>query len=117
MDQMPTDFPDDANGDALRRLQKNGDALVKLRDVDFTVVFATEELAREFAEKFGQLGHKVSVTKSNCVPDLPWDVLVVNHMVPSYDEITRFEEALQGTADNLGGRNDGWGCINQKDVS
>jgi Regulator of ribonuclease activity B len=108
---MPTDFPEDGNGDALRRLQKDGDALVKPRDVDFTVVFATEALAREFAENFERLGHKVSIKNSNCVPDLPWDVLVVNHMVPSYDAINQFEDKLQGIADDLGGRNDGWGCI------
>ena len=110
----PLDFPDDENGDVLRRLQKNGDNLAKPRDVDFTVVFANEESAQEFAEHFIRHGYKVSVGNSNCVPDLPWDVVVTKHMVPSHNEITQTEETLQDIADGLGGRNDGWGCFSQK---
>jgi hypothetical protein len=108
------DFPDDENGDVLRRLQKNGDNLTMPRDVDFSVVFATEESAQKFAEYFVRCAYKVSVTNSNCVPDLPWDVVVTKHMVPSHNEITEAEETLQDIAEGLGGRNDGWGCISQK---
>jgi hypothetical protein len=110
------DLPDDENGDVLRRLQKNGDDLSKPRDVDFTVVFATEESAQEFAQHFVRHRYKVSVANSNCVPDLPWDVVVTKHMVPSHSGITEFEEALQDIAEGLGGRNDGWGCFSQKDT-
>ncbi len=110
---MKVDFPDDENGDVLRRLQEKGDLLAKPRDIDFTVVFATEKSAQKFAGHFRQLGYKCSATMSNCKPDLPWDVLIVNHMVPSHSEITKFEEELQVVADVLGGCNDGWGCITQ----
>jgi hypothetical protein len=109
----PFDFPNDDNGDVLRRLQRNGDNLTKPRDVDFTVVFATEESAQEFAERFLRHGYKVSVRNSNCVQDLPWDAVVKKHMVPSHSGITQFEEELQEIAESLGGRNDGWGCISQ----
>ena len=107
------DFPDDDNGDVLRRLQKNGDNLTKPRDVDFTVVFATQESAQEFAEHFLRHGYKVSVRNSNCVQDLPWDAVVKKNMVPSHSGITQFEEELQEIAEGLGGRNDGWGCSSQ----
>jgi len=51
---QPMTFPNDANGDALRRLQRDGDPdpLTQPRDVDFTVVFATETAAKEFAARF-----------------------------------------------------------------
>jgi hypothetical protein len=117
MDQAPTVFPDDENGDVLRRMQRNGDDFSKARDIDFTVVFGVEDSAQKFAGYFGRLGHRVSVSNSNCVPDLPWDVIVVNHMLLSHSGITEFEETLQHAAAQLGGRNDGWGCLNQKDVS
>ncbi len=109
----PFDFPDDDNGDVLRRLQKNGDNLTESRVVDFTVVFATEESAQEFAEHFLRHGYKVSVRNSNCVQDLPWDAVVEKNMVPSHGGITQFEEELQEIAEGLGGRNDGWGCFSQ----
>jgi hypothetical protein len=107
------DFPDDENGDVLRRLQKDGDDLAKLREVNFTVVFATEKPAQEFGEHFVRRGYKISIEKSNCVPDMPWDVVVTRHMAPSHSGITQFEEELQEIAEGLGGRNDGWGCFSQ----
>ena len=109
---IPFDFPADENGDVLRRLQKNGDNLAKPRDVDFTVVFPTEESAQKFAEHFIR-DYRLSVRNSNCIQHLPWDVVVTKHMVPSHRGITEFEEALQEVAEGLGGRNDGWGCFSQ----
>ncbi len=109
----PFDFPHDDNEDVLRRLQKNGDDLAKPRDVDFTVVFAIEEAAQEFAEYFVNHGYKVSISNSGCLADLPCDVVVTKHMVPSHSGITQFEEELQKIAEGLGGRNDGWGCFSQ----
>lgn len=115
MDATLLDFPEDDNGDVLRRMQRNGDTLTISRDVDFTVVFVIEDAAREFAKVFGERGYRVSVTESGCKPDLPWDVLVVRDIVPTHAGITEFENELQEVAEGLGGLNDGWGCINQKD--
>jgi hypothetical protein len=119
MNWKPSEFPNDANGDALRRLQRDGDDLTQVRGIDFTVVFPTANTAEQFAEYFRNLGHKVTVENSNCVPELPWDVIVVHCMVPSYEGITVFEESLQRVADTLGGRNDGWGCfaVNDKFIN
>ena len=114
MTTEPRDLPNDDTGDALRRLLNDGDDLNKARDVDFTVVFPTEETACQFAEHFRQLGHGVSVTNSNCVPELPWDVIVVHHIAPSHERITAIEESLQLVANGVGGRNDGWGCFANK---
>ena len=112
---MTAEFPNDENGDVLRRMQENGDDLSQPRTVEFTVVFASESSAEEFADHFRRLGHIVSVRQSNCVPDLPWDVVVENDMLPSHEGITQFEKELERSASGLGGRNDGWGCFVQKD--
>jgi Regulator of ribonuclease activity B len=42
-------YPDDANGDALRRMAAQGDDLTRPRNVDFTVVFVDESSAEQFA--------------------------------------------------------------------
>jgi hypothetical protein len=110
---MHEEFPDDENGDVLRRMKADGDDFDKPRNIDFTVVFATEIAAQQFASHFRELGHKVWVNRSGCVPDLPWDVLVVKFMLPSHQSISEFEEILEFSAVPLGGRNDGWGCIRQ----
>ena len=110
---MHTDFPDDENGDVLRRMQQNGDDFTKARDVDFSVVFPSDTAAQEFADHFRRLGFKASVCESNCDKARPWDVTVTKHMLPSHAGITEFEETLQTDASPLAGRNDGWGCFRQ----
>lgn len=76
-------YPNDANGDVLRRMEARGDDLTKPRNIDFTVVFADASSAAQFAEHFRGLGHKVSVELTETNRDFPWDVVVVEHMAPS----------------------------------
>lgn len=111
-------FPDDDNGDVLRRLQSKGDDLSSPRDIDFTVTFPDQPAAESFAQHFRGLGFRASVEHTKVKANRPWDVLIVNHMIPTYEGIGAFEEALSQTAEPLGGLNDGWGCItqNQKTV-
>jgi hypothetical protein len=104
-------FPNDANGDVLRRMEAAGDDLTRPRNIDFAVIFANESLAEKFAEHFRELGHEVSVKKDETDQNLPWDVIVVQHMVPSHEGITNFESLLQSVADRWRGQNDGWGCF------
>jgi hypothetical protein len=110
---MPTDFPDDENGDVLRRLQESGDDLSASRNIDFTVAFPGKEEAEEFAVHLQGLGYKTTVEETKSVPDLPWDAVVVNHSIPTHASITAFEALLERLASPLGGRNDGWGCPRQ----
>jgi hypothetical protein len=106
-------YPDDDNGDTLRRMEAEGDDLTKPRNIDFTVVFLNEDLAKRFAGHFQQEGYNVSVDFAQTVKELPWDVVVVRYMSPSYQEINDFETELQEAADLMGGRNDGWGCFSE----
>jgi hypothetical protein len=106
-------FPNDASGDALRRMEAEGDDLTRPRNVDFNVVFADGGSAEEFAKHFRALGHEVSVEVAETDQDFPWDAVVVKHMAPSYDGVSSFESLLQSVADRWGGHNDGWGCFSE----
>jgi hypothetical protein len=106
-------FPADANGDALQRLQANGDDLTRPRDVDFTVVFPNENAAKLFAQQVSSIGYSVTVEFAETVKECPWDVVVVKHMVPTHQEIGSFEGVLESVANPLGGHNDGWGCFSE----
>lgn len=110
---MLRDFPDDENGDVLRRMMQGGDDFTKPRDIDFSVVFPDDKAAKEFGDHFARRGFKVSVQKSDCKSDLPWDVTVTKFMLPTHAGITDFEEILEEEAARLGGQNDGWGCFRQ----
>lgn len=106
-------LPNDPNGDALRRMEAEGDDLTKPRNVDFNVVFPDGNSAEGFAKHFRALGHKVSAEAGETNRDFPWDVVVVKRMAPSHDGITSFENLLQFAADRWGGHNDGWGCFSE----
>ena len=104
-------YPDDANGDALRRMESQGDDLTCPRNVEFTVVFPNENGAKQFANHFSTLGYTASAELTETVENFPWDVVVIKHMVPSHAEIGAFEDSLQRVADTFGGHSDGWGCL------
>lgn len=104
-------FPDDENGNVLRGMQENGDDLSQPRDIDFTVVLPDSDAVQEFGSYFYNLGLQVKAKKNNTIPSLPWDVVVTVNMLPTYNEITAFEQKLEKVAMPLGGRNDGWGCF------
>ena len=106
-------FPNDENGDVLRQMMENGDDLSKARAIDFTVVFHDEPEAREFASHFEKNGFPTKCELASATRDLPWDVVVVKHMVPNHRAIGEFEAELQARAVVLGGKNDGWGCFAQ----
>lgn len=110
---MTNAIPDDENGAVLRRMRDSGDDLSIPRDIDFTLVFLSEEDALSFARHFGEKGYTVKSRRSDVLPALPWDVVVVRKMIPDHQAIGEFENELQDHADPLGGRNDGWGCFEQ----
>jgi Regulator of ribonuclease activity B len=113
MTKLSDDFPDDENGDVLRRMQGGGDDFTKPRDIDFSVVFPSEIAAGEFASHFRGSGFKVTIQEWDGQQELSWDVTVTRYMLPTHTGITEVEETLEEVAAPLGGRNDGWGCIRQ----
>ena len=114
---MSDQFPNDANGDALRRLRNDGDKLTEARDVDFNVLFPNQSTAEAFAEQFREEGYVVEVTECDSMLELSWNARVVKNLVPTYNGILSFEDELQTAATPLGGRNDGWGCFALPDVN
>ena len=106
-------YPDDDNGDVLRRLEGQGDDLTKSRNIDFSVVFPIESAAERFAKHFRAQGVTASVYFAEEMKEFPWNVNVAKNMTPSHQEISDFETLLQGVAETLGGHNDGWGCFSE----
>jgi DNA-binding MurR/RpiR family transcriptional regulator len=110
-------YPDDDNGNVLRRIAAQGKDLTQARNIDFVIVFAQASLAEQFAEYFRELGYAVSVEDTASFEDaekedaFPWDVIVVKHMIPTHEGTTDFENLLQSVADGWNGHNDGWGVL------
>lgn len=103
-------FPNDENGDVLRRMQATGDHLDQPRDIDFNHVFQKEEEAQQFSDAIRRLGYEKVSYKFWEMKEV-WDACVVVFMVPSHAEITRIEQKFDAVAREFFGRADGWGCI------
>jgi len=108
-----TQFPADENGDALWHMAESGDNLDKPREVDFAIIFPTETAALEFAVQLLRDGQKVSFGPYDGDSEHPWQVYAHRVLLPTHAAITAIETDLCRSAEPLGGRNDGWGCLDQ----
>lgn len=106
-------FPADENGDVLWQMHLDGDDLAKPREVDFAVVFPSEEGALRFAMHLLQHQQKVSFCSREDDEEMPWQVQAHPTLAPTHDAISGYERQLGEDAAAYDGRNDGWGCMQQ----
>lgn len=106
-------FPDDENGAVLFRMKENGDDLSKPREIDFSVIFPTEDAALKFAIHLLKHDQKVSFSSYEEHDEMPWQVQAHPFMEPAHENITGYENQLGDDAAAFGGRNDGWGSMQQ----
>ena len=105
----PQQFPNDYNGDVLRRMHVGGDDLSQARIIDFCFIFPKRRQALAFADVVDDVDKTVCISYYE-ERDM-WQVIVQHDMVPTYHHITNLESALTIKAENVGGRADGWGCM------
>ena len=109
MERDLTAFPQDENGDVLWRIAQHGVDLTEAHEIDFALVFPTREAALKFAVFALQTEAKVSFSSYEENEEFPWQVYVHPVMEPTHVDITAFESFLGTRAEQLGGKNDGWG--------
>jgi len=102
-------FPDDENGDVLRRMQDAGDDLSKPRIIDFCFVFPDRKNALEFATIVNEREFEVCI--SHYDERKMWQAIVKHYMAPTHAAITALEVDLSRRAQSVGGEADGWGCM------
>lgn len=107
-------FPDDENGDVLWRMAQDDDNLEKKREIDFSVIFPSEEAALKFAVHLLRNEQKVTFSAYERNDEMPWQVHAHAIMQPTHESISTYEQLLAKDAKAFGGRNDGWGCFAQK---
>lgn len=105
---VPT-FPDDENGDVLRRMVEHGDDITQPRTIDFCFVFADRIRALEFAALIEERDMVVCI--SYYEERDGWEVVVQRYMLPTHEDVTRLEHSLTQRAESVGGEADGWGCM------
>lgn len=95
------EFPDDENGDVLRRMLANGDDLSRARTINFEHVFSSKSDALSFLTE--TCGEDITVSMSQIAQDGRWNVQVSTHMLPTHSGITDVETRFDSVARTFGG--------------
>jgi len=110
-------FPDDENGDVLRRMAAQGIDLVSPRIVDFEHCFPVEASARSFLSAIDGTVLEARLIRPDPENGRGWEVQCRERMVPTHDAITQTEVRLAEVAARFGGYPDGWGSLSNPDGS
>lgn len=112
----PTDmnYPDDANGAVLRRMEEHGFDFASEHVVDFHAVFATEAEADRIARLY-VADHKAGDTLTN-IETKPFEkggmeLTLSKKMLVTYEAVSAFEAKLAERVSQVDGYLDGWGVL------
>lgn len=103
------DYPDDADGDALRRVAADGSDMNHPMVVDFAVAVPSEASAQAVAGLAARHGYEPSVGYDE--EHDAWSVYCSRSMVPRYDAIMAAQAELDALGRLHGGHGDGWGTF------
>lgn len=103
-------FPEDDIGNALWQLQAQGTDLSAEHEVEFSVIFPTQEQALKFGHMLLENGQKLSFSPFQANPALPWEITAYPFMPLSYENIVAYQALLQEHCQAFGGQFDGWYC-------
>jgi hypothetical protein len=109
---MTPDYPNDSDGDALRRVASDGNDMTAPMVIEFPVVVPAEIPAKQFASVASAKGYKVHLWKHEDDPD--WDVICAIEMVPTHADVVRIQCELTEWAKPFRGYCDSWGTFGNK---
>ncbi len=99
-------YPDDADGDALRRVAQDAD-MSKPMEIDFFVEVPSETAGHEVSKLATARGYKTAL---RC-DDGKWTCDCSKTMLATYDAVCGSQRELDELSAPFGGRSDGWGSF------
>lgn len=104
-----SDYPDDADGDALRRVASTADMSTPMA-IDFEVVAETREALEAIARVAEARGYQVELREEDAV----WCCTCTRTMLATYDGVMGAQAELDALAEPFGGSTDGWGTFGNR---
>ena len=102
-------YPDDADGDALRRVADAGADMSQPMVIEFSVDVPNEHAARRVAEVVAARGFEPSIFHSD--EDHSWSVYCAKEMLATYEGVIEVQSELNKLLQPYGGDCDGWGTF------
>jgi len=103
-------FPEDNVGNALWQMMNDGDDLNKEREIEFSVIFQSEEAALKFGQLLLENNQKLSFSPYDGNEDFPWEITAYPFIGASYENISSYQHLLISSSEPLGGQYDGFYC-------
>ena len=104
------DLPDDADGDALRRLLAANSDLTREMEIDFFIAIDDETSANEFAKAAESHGFESKVSRYEEL-EKAWTCYCTKTMIPSYESIVGVQDFLAELGRPWNAEPDGWGSF------
>lgn len=100
-------LPQDADGDALRRIAADGSDLTKAMEIDFAVDVPSEQAGKDFAKAIAHLPYQTSLYFDE--EEKAWTCYCSKTLIPSYEAILQVQEELTAAGAPFDAVPDGWG--------
>ena len=107
-------FPNDATGDVLRRMEQANFDFSSAHDVEFFSVFRTEAEADSVAKEYladHKAGNRLQNIETRPHHKEGMELLIVKTMFVTYENVTAFESVLANRVAKYDGYLDGWGVL------
>lgn len=105
-----TDYPNDADGDALRRVAADGSDMTKPMSVDFHVSVPSRQNAEAVVSAAGQLGFATRIWDYE-EGDEDWTAECTKTMIATYKAVVETQRSLTELAGPHGGSCNEWGTL------
>ena len=106
MNDAQMNYPNDADGYALRRVARDGSRMSDPMDIDFAVAAPDEGSAKTIARAAQAEGYRTDVHRHR---DGAWSCYCTRTMVATYEAVIRVQAELDVLSRPYGGYADGWG--------
>ena len=103
-------FPQDDIGDMLWQLLASGVDLSQEMEVEFSVIFPSDELALKFGQLLLENNQKLSFCPYDGDEQNPWEITAYPFIQLSYENISAYKTLLTDSSAPLQGKFDGWFC-------
>ena len=109
LDDMPSSYPNDADGDALRNVAESGADMSRPMVIDFSVEVPDELTARRVAEVVAAHGFDPSISEDD--DSHSWSVHCSKSMLATYEGVVAVQVELNELLSPHGGVCEGWGTF------
>ena len=109
LDDMSSSYPNDADGDALRKVAESGADMSRPMVIDFSVEVPDERTARRVAEVVATHGFDPSISEDDDSDS--WSVYCSKSILATYEGVVAVQIELNELLSPHGGICDGWGTF------